>query len=75
MWNLIRSNRLIDEREKIKDHSLHVDRLRHAKASLDINIPPKKPAHLKLNFKKEQIKQDKKSEIQYENRLLLKKML
>jgi hypothetical protein len=62
-----------------------MERLRTVKASIDLkkNVP-QKPIHLKTNFKKEQqtlgksivVKcLEKKNEIQYENRLLLKKML
>jgi hypothetical protein len=55
MWNLVRQNRLVDEREKIKEHAMHVERLRRAKGSLDLKqLKPKKPLHLKMNFKKEQ---------------------
>lgn len=53
-----------------------MQRLRTVKASLDLkNNVPQKPVHLKTNFKKEQQIIEKKNEIQYENRLLLKKML
>lgn len=66
---------------------MHMERLRTVKASLDLKKnAPQKPVHLKTNFKKEQQtigttfhnfndNLEKKNEIQYENRILLKKML
>jgi len=74
MWNQNRSNRLIGEREKIKEHIMHVQRLRTIKPSIDMAKPPK-PAHIVNNYKKEMLKMERLSEIQYQNRVLLRKML
>lgn len=74
MWNQTRSNRLISEREQIKEHLLHMQRLRSVKPQVDMRKPPK-PAHLAHNHKKELKKMERLSEIQYENRILLRKML
>jgi hypothetical protein len=66
---------------------LHIERLRNIKGTIEIK-PPKKPTFIKHNFKKE-IKLngnliqfanlilliERKQEIQYENRILLRKML
>lgn len=68
-------NRLVGEREKVREHELHYKRLRNIKSNID-NKCPKKPTHLKARGgKKEQILVDKVTEIQKENRILLKKML
>lgn len=40
---------------------MHIDRLRNVKASLDMSkMAPKKPQHLKNNYKKEQMDQGKR---------------
>ena len=39
-------NRLVGEREKVREHELHYKRLRNIKSNID-NKRPKKPAHLK----------------------------
>jgi len=74
MWNQSRSNRLIGEREKVKEHIMHVQRLRSVKPSIDMR-GPEKPVHLANNFKREMKNMERLSEIQYQNRVLLRKML
>ncbi|CDW72308.1 UNKNOWN [Stylonychia lemnae] len=82
---MVRQNRIIDEREKTRDHYLHVSRLMSIKPSVDVKKPVK-PTCIKNKLKKELLTQSKytiikymslvkSSEIQHENRLLLKKML
>jgi hypothetical protein len=44
--NLPTINRLIGEREKIREHELHYKRLRNIKSNID-NRQPKIPSHLK----------------------------
>lgn len=39
-------NRLVGEREKVREHELHYKRLRNIKSNID-NKCPKKPRHLK----------------------------
>jgi len=53
---------------------MHMQRLRAVKPVIDIKKPPK-PNHLVTNYKKELQKMERMSEIQYQNRVLLKKML
>ena len=53
---------------------MHVQRLRTIKPSIDMAKPPK-PTHIVNNYKKEMIKMERLSEIQYQNRVLLRKML
>lgn len=74
MWNQTRSNRIIGERERVKEHIMHVQRLRQVKPSIDTKAPPK-PTHLTNNFKREMKNMERLSEIQYQNRVLLRKML
>lgn len=65
-------NRLVSEREKVREHELHYKRLRNIKSNID-NRCPKKPAPFKARGgKKEQLIVDKVAEIQKENRILLK---
>ena len=52
MWNQMRSNRLTGEREQIKDHIMHIERLRQVKSTVDTR-GVKKPSHMKQNYKKE----------------------
>ena len=52
MWTQAKSNRIIYEREKVKDHVMHIERLRQIKPVISINRP-KKPSHLKTNAKRE----------------------
>ena len=74
MWVTSRSNRIISDREQIKEHILHMQRLRNVKPQVDMRKPPK-PTHVKNNYKKELQKRERLQEIQYENRVLLRKML
>lgn len=73
--NLPTINRLVSEREKVREHELHYKRLRNIKSNID-NRKPKVPSHIKTRGgKKEQLIVEKVNEIQRENRILLKKML
>ena len=74
MWVQSRSNRLIADREQIKEHIMHMQRLRNVKACVDMRKPPK-PTHIMNNYKKELQKRERLQEIQYQNRVLLRKML
>ena len=74
MWNLNRSNRLIGDREQVKEHIMHMQRLRNVKPCIDTKKPPK-PTHIVTNYKKELKNMERMSEIQYQNRVLLRKML
>merc|ERR1719329_680390 len=73
-WNVGRSNRLVAEREQIKEHYMHMERLKNIKPCVDMKKPPK-PTHIVNNYKKELKKMERMSEIQYQNRVLLRKML
>ena len=53
---------------------MHMQRLRNVKPCIDMKKPPK-PKHIVNNYKKELNKMERMSEIQYQNRVLLKKML
>ena len=52
MWVQSRSNRIIADREQIKEHIMHMQRLRNVKAQVDMRKPPK-PNHIQNNYKKE----------------------
>jgi len=53
---------------------MHMERLRKIKPCIDMKKPPK-PKHIVNNYKKELKKMERMSEIQYQNRVLLRKML
>ena len=74
MWVQNRSNRIIGEREKVKEHIMHIQRLREIKPCIDMKKPPK-PTHIATNYKKEMKNMERLSEIQFQNRVLLRKML
>lgn len=74
MWNLNRANRITGDREQVKEHLLHMQRLRNVKPCVDMKKPPK-PTHIVTNYKKELKNMERMSEIQYQNRVLLRKML
>lgn len=64
MWVKQRSNRIISEREQIKEHLMHMQRLRNVKPQVDMRKPPK-PNHVQNNYKKELQKRERLQEIQY----------
>ena len=51
-----------------------MQRLRNIKPCIDTKKPPK-PTHIVTNYKKELKNMERMSEIQYQNRVLLRKML
>ena len=65
---------------------MHIERLRQIKPAFTV-VPPKKPTHVAHNLKKElknlgkfallnkRLNTERMTEIQYENRVLLRKML
>ena len=53
---------------------MHMQRLRNVKPQVDMRKPPK-PNHVQNNYKKELQKRERLQEIQYQNRVLLRKML
>ena len=53
---------------------MHMQRLRNVKPQVDMRKPPK-PQHVQQNYKKELQKRERLQEIQYQNRVLLRKML
>lgn len=64
MWVQNRSNRIIGEREKVKEHIMHIQRLREIKPCIDMKKPPK-PTHVVTNYKKEMKNMERLSEIQF----------
>ena len=74
MWNLYHSNRSCNTHEKIKDHNMHIERVLTAKSTLDRNGPIK-PSFLVYKAKKEQMEDERKDKIGYENDLLIKKII
>eukprot|EP01029_Cantina_marsupialis_P021055 TRINITY_DN4_c0_g6_i1.p1 TRINITY_DN4_c0_g6~~TRINITY_DN4_c0_g6_i1.p1 ORF type:complete len:384 (+),score=137.02 TRINITY_DN4_c0_g6_i1:73-1224(+) len=66
-------NRLISGKINEKNRQMHLKKLKSIKSTVD-NGKPKKHAHLRRNLKKEQMMDERYSEIERENRILLSKM-
>lgn len=62
MWQKGRSNRIVSDREQIKEHLMHMQRLRNVKPQIDMRKPPK-PTHVQTNYKKELQKRERMQEI------------
>lgn len=62
MWTQNRTNRHIGERQNIKEHLLHMQRLRAVKPTVDMRKPPK-PTHIQTNYKREMQKRERQNEI------------
>lgn len=74
MWNRTYSNRICNFRDKIREQSMHLERLFTIKTSIDIK-EPYQPSFLKTHACKDQIEEDKRIVIDYENRILRGKLL
>lgn len=74
MWNNIQPNRVYQTRELAREHMLHGKKVQKVKANVDNNIPNtfKK---LRNNSRTSRINKERQQVIQYENRILLNKML
>jgi len=55
-------NRLTSEREKVKDHVMHIERLRQIKPAIKV-VAPKKQPHMSNNLKKELSNLERMTEI------------
>lgn len=73
MWNQAYSNRICNFREKIREQSMHLERLFTIKPIID-SREPYQPAFLKTQACKEQIEEDKRIIVDYENRVLKGKL-
>jgi hypothetical protein len=84
MWNLTYSNQKCYEIEKIREHRLHLERIVTMKKGIDIK-EPHKPSFLVFKAKKEIMEEgnyfkilfyiEKNSKINYENQILLKRII
>ena len=74
MWNLISSNKLCSERATFQAHQRHVKNVVRVKPSIN-NLPPEIPSFLRSRAKQEKMKETRAATIQYENRVLLDKMM
>lgn len=74
MWNLIGSNKLCKDRDIAREHYLHLNKLKNIKSALNTQ-KPRSQSHLKTNLKQEQLKREREDQIEFQNQLLLKKML
>lgn len=73
-WNMSCCNRLVNERMENNKHEKHIRALETSKGRVDA-APPAAQIHLKSKPKTRKLQEDRASEIQLENRILLQKML
>jgi hypothetical protein len=66
-------NKLLAKKWREKERKIHLQKLRSVKPTIDLNRP-KTFKHLKSRAKKEQMLEDRYTEIERENRILLEKM-
>lgn len=66
-------NKLLSKRWEEYNHSMHKKRVRKMRSVID-RSKPSKFTHLKYKAKKEQMLEDRYTEIERENRILLEKM-
>jgi hypothetical protein len=74
MWNMSFSNRICNEHNKIREHKLHLERIITTKPVIDVKEPIK-PSFLQFKAKKEKMEQERFMQINYENTVLLKKII
>jgi hypothetical protein len=74
MWSLLSSNRKCQEQERFSQHKAHLERIVSIKPCIS-NKEPKKPGFLFRKAKKEQAEEEKLIKIQYENGLIVKKII
>lgn len=68
------SNRLCNEYNRIREHKNHLERIVTIKPVIDIK-EPSKPSFLIFKAKKEKMEQEKMNKINYENNVLLTKII
>ena len=73
MWNTL-SNSHLTEREKLREHMLHMYKLSQVKPRIDNRAPPA-PSHIKTKNKKKQQERERQETIQKDNNLLLQKLM
>lgn len=74
LWNQSSCNRLIAERMESDKHDKHLRALQRMRCQVD-NQAPKEHKHLQEKMKTKKLQEDRATEIQRENRVLLQKML
>lgn len=74
VWNMSHCNRLVNERMENSKHERHIRALEQSRGMVDSQAP-KEHAHLRSKPKTRKLQEDRASEIQLENRILLQKML
>lgn len=74
VWNMSHCNRLVHERMETNKHERHIRALESTRGMVDSKTPKEQP-HLKSKPKTRKLQEDRASEIQLENRILLQKML
>eukprot|EP00746_Dinoflagellata_sp_MGD_P000235 gnl/MRDRNA2_/MRDRNA2_100422_c0_seq1.p1 gnl/MRDRNA2_/MRDRNA2_100422_c0~~gnl/MRDRNA2_/MRDRNA2_100422_c0_seq1.p1 ORF type:complete len:217 (-),score=51.83 gnl/MRDRNA2_/MRDRNA2_100422_c0_seq1:61-711(-) len=73
-WNVMSSNRIIQERQRWFTQDAHIRAIQQTKGLVD-HKPPLECPHLARKLKTKKLQEDRAAEIQLENRILLQKML
>lgn len=74
IWAASHCNRLVHERMENRQHERHIRALETCRGMIDSSSPKEQP-HLRSKPKTRKLQEDRASEIQLENRILLQKML
>lgn len=74
MWNKLYANRFLNEEDKLYDHKLFCERIALIKSHCNTS-PPKEYRFLKVRAKKVMMERDKQMNIDYNNNLLMKKLI
>jgi hypothetical protein len=74
MWGMIYTNRRCNEYEKFYQHKSHLERIVNTKPAIKIS-EPKKPAFLFKSNRQIHLANEKNIKIDYENGLLMKKII
>jgi hypothetical protein len=74
MWNVLHLNRICHIQDKIREQRLHLERVITMKPVIDVEEPIT-PSFLKTRLAKKEMEEEKLSKIEYENRLMFRKIL
>ena len=74
MWNQRSSSRRIQERDLLREHTIHKEKLCRVSSRID-NASPKAMNHVKKNLKGRLIEKNRKEGIVYSNKILVDKLM
>ena len=74
MWRLRKNNLLVNEKDKLFVHKIHLERLLHAKTHIE-NKGPETPYFMKNKLSKKEIMRVKEKKRCYENNIIFSRLL